>query len=50
MSDFAGQTSLKMHDKAAMDQKMDEFKNQYMQRENALLQSIDPHATSLTIQ
>ncbi|PVZ88577.1 hypothetical protein C9426_07065 [Serratia sp. S1B] len=50
VSVFAGQTSLKMHDKAAMDQKMDEFRNQYMQRKNALLQSIDPHATSLTVQ
>ncbi|MHA3083016.1 hypothetical protein ACX1NX_07560 [Acinetobacter sp. ANC 5383] len=50
VSVFAGQTSLKMHGTAAMDQKMDEFRNQYMQRKNALLQSIDPHATSLTAQ
>ncbi|MHA3059792.1 hypothetical protein ACX1N5_04700 [Acinetobacter sp. ANC 4636] len=38
VSGFAGQTSLKMHDKAAMDQKMDEFRNQYTKRKNALLQ------------
>ena len=48
VSSFAEQGTLKMRNATEMNQKLNEFANQYLQRVNVLLKSIDPNATSLT--
>ncbi|WP_227539714.1 hypothetical protein [Acinetobacter sp. MB5] len=50
ISSFAGQNSFKVANVTALNQKVMEITNQYLQRGNVILKSIDPHATNLTAQ